>query len=118
MLRRSGQAEVSPESSNEGAYPSLAEPFLLEERSSGVCFYKGRESFFYPYALLQSMSLRGDKLTLSFSSAEVVITGRALHALYVHLASHRVARIIEQGERYAGTSEAGTFVCGIEEIPN
>ena len=117
MLRRPGQSESPAVSSDEAAFPSLDEPFALEERPSGVLFYKGRESFFHPYALLQSMRLQGERLALSFATVEVVITGRALHALYVHLASHRVARIIEQGERYLGASEVATFIRRIEETP-
>lgn len=117
MLRRPGQSESPILSSDEAAFPSLDEPFALEDRPSGVLFYKGRESFFHPYALLQSMNLNGDRLTVSFVTAEVVITGRALHALYVHLASHRVARMVEQGERYLGASEAALFIRRIEETP-
>lgn len=118
MLRRPGQG--SPDASESGAqetgFPTLNEAFALDDRPCGIRFYKGRTGFYHPYALLQSMRLEGEELTLSFATAEVSITGRGLHALFVHLSEQRVATVIEQGERYAGNSEAPVYVNRISEV--
>ncbi len=116
MLRRLGQTTTdSPtSSSDEVAFPSLDQAFRLEEHSTGVRFYQGRASSYHPYALLQGMSLKADVLTLVFADAEVIVRGRGLHALYVHLAAQRVAHIVEQGERYAALVDAPVFVAKIE----
>src|ERR1041384_3721969 len=81
-------------------------PFTLEDRSPGIAFYRAKESFYHPYALLQSMRWQGDKLTLRFASLDVEIIGRGLQIIYAHLAAHRVARLTEQGERYANVTTA------------
>jgi len=117
MLRRPDQTDSPAVSADETAIPSLDEPFVLASRPLGVRFYQGRESFFHSYALLQSVRLQSERLILSFATAEIIITGRALHALYVHLAEQRIACIVEQGERYAKASDAVTFIRRIEETP-
>ena len=98
-------------------YPDQEQPFFLDERPAGIAFYWPKTSRFHPYALLQSMTWAEDAITLSFTSADVVVTGRGLHALYVLLTTQRVARIIEQGARYAATSTATTVVERITEVP-
>ena len=116
MLRRLGQSSPdTPEPAAQVAFPALDQPFLIEERPPGLRCYRGRASFYHPYALLQGMHLADDTLTLSFATAEVSVTGRGLHALYVHLSAHNVAAIIEQGERYAAGSEAPAHIHRITE---
>lgn len=118
MLRRRDQSSVEPPPLlvDETVVPSLDEPFTLADRPAGVRFYKGRDSFFHPYALLQSARMQEERLILSYSTTEIIVSGSALHALYVHLTNQRVARIIEQGRRHAGASDGVTFVHQIEEI--
>ena len=116
MLRRLGQPSLeTPEPAAAVGFPSLDQPFLLEDRPPGIRFYQRRASFYHPYSLLQGMHLADDTLTLSFATAEVSITGRGLHALYVHLSAQNVAAIIEQGERYAAGSEAPIHINRITE---
>ena len=118
MLRRFGEA--SPESpatpTADTAFPGLEQAFTLQERSLGVRFYRGRESFFHPYVLLQSLTLKDELLTLAFANAEVTVAGRGLHSLYVHLADQRVAAIVEQGERYGAVSEAAVHITKIGRL--
>src|SRR6187431_1859277 len=99
MLRRAGQSSPEPPAPmpEDAGWPALDDPFGLEDRPPGVRFYQGRESCFHPYGLLQFMRLSGEELTLSYVTAEIIIQGRGLHGLYVHLAGYRVARIVEQG---------------------
>jgi hypothetical protein len=120
MLRRIGQAsEAAPEPAAAAVgFPALDQPFLLDERPPGVRFYKGRASFYHPYAVLQAMHLADDTLMLSFATAEVSVTGRGLHALYVHLSTQSVAAVIEQGERYAADPAAPVHVNRITETLN
>ena len=63
------------------------------------------------------MRLGEDSLTLVFATDEVVIAGRGLHALYLHLADQKVKRVHEQGERYRELSEAPVFIEKIERRP-
>ncbi len=119
MLRRLGQSTAdSPASeSDEAAFPSLDEAFGLGEHPIGVRLYQGRASFFHPYALLQGMTFKADVLTLVFADAEVIVRGRGLHGLYVHLAGQRVAWVVEQGERYAAVGDTPAHVAKIERTP-
>ncbi len=80
-------------------YPTGVEPFAVEDHPMGIAFYKGRESFFLPYALLESIRFQPDKITLCFASRDVVVQGHGLHALYLRLAEYKVARVVEQGDR-------------------
>jgi hypothetical protein len=98
-------------------YPDSEQPFALDERPAGIAFYWPKTSRFHPYALLQSMGWADETITLNFASADVVITGRGLHALYVLLATQRVARIVEQGSRCAATSTAALVIERITEVP-
>jgi hypothetical protein len=118
MLRRPDHVTGESErpSVPETAFPPLEPAFALEERPFGVRFYKGRASVLHPYALLQTARLEDDRLTLIYVGAEVTLTGRGLHALYVHLASQRLARVVEQGERCAAAVEGPVHVARIEEI--
>ena len=59
-----------------------------------MSFYQAKECCFYPYALLQSLRLENDRLTLTYSVADVLLQGRNLHPLFALLATQRVARII------------------------
>lgn len=83
----------------------------------GVAFYQGRESFFLPYALLESMRFQPDQITLFFAPADVAIAGRGLHALYVLLAAHKVGRVVEQGERHGEAEENPVWVHRVEQLP-
>jgi hypothetical protein len=118
MLRRLGQpsADDQASTSDETGFPSLDKPFGLEDHPPGIRFYKGRTSFFHPYALLQSMRYQTDLITLSFVDADVTVAGRGLHGLYVHLAEHQVAWIVEQGERYESASDAAAHIRQIVEV--
>jgi len=117
MLRRVGQssAETPDSAIAELGFPAIDQPFAQDDRPAGVRFYKGRASFFHPYALLEGMRLEGEVLTLSFAKAEVSVVGRGLHALYVCLSQQRVTSIVEQGERYASSSDAPMHVSRIIE---
>jgi hypothetical protein len=119
MLRRLDEPAIEsvPVSAPQTAIPSGVEPFLVEERPVGIRFYKGRSSFFRPYALLQAMSFSDDALTLVFANLEVVIKGRGLHEPYVLGASQRLSAIVEQGERYSSTSNAQVHISRIERTP-
>lgn len=117
MLRRSDQAatDAPDPAAPDVGFPALDPPFVLDDRPAGVRFYQGSTSFYHPYALLQGMHLGAEALALSYASAEVSITGRGLHALYVQLSRQRVAAVIEQGERYADSSDAPVHVNRITE---
>ena len=101
----------------ENGFPGVEQAFSTEEHASGISFYQSKECFYLPYHLLQSMRFKEEKLTLVFATADVVITGRGLHQLYVQLAAQQVSRIVEQGERYATVSDALVYITKIEEIP-
>lgn len=92
-------------------------PFALEDRPPGVAFYRAKESFYHPYALLQSMRWQEAKLTLRFATLDVEITGRGLQIIYAHLAAHRLARLTEQGDRYAAVATTAVYVNRIAEVP-
>ena len=81
---------------------------------AGVHFYGLKETFYLSYSTLQSMRLGEESLTLVFVTDEVVIEGRGLHALYVHLAEQKVKRVHEQGERYQEMSESPVFIQRIQ----
>ena len=118
MLRYSDQSppEIASRRADETAFPPLEPAFALDDHPPGVRFYKGGKSFFHPYALLQAMHLDGERLTVTFVDVDIIITGRGLHAIYVHLASQRLARVVEQGDRYAAASDGPVHVARIEEI--
>lgn len=92
-------------------------PFTLEERPPGIVFYRAKDSFWHPYALLQSVRWQEDELTLRFSTLDVEINGRGLQIIYAHLAAHRLARLNEQGERYAAVATTAVYVSRITEVP-
>ena len=112
---RSGEPALSTAADVE--VPGIDQPYSTGERPPGVRFYRGRTSFWLPYFLLQGMRYEAEKVTLQFASEDVVIDGRGLHGLYVELARQAVARVVEQGERYASISDAATHVTRISEIP-
>ena len=114
MIRRLNESEPPPMAAPDSAFPSLDQPFTLEERSLGIRFYVGRISWFHPYILLQSISYTADSLKIVFAGTDVVIRGRALHELYRRLADHRVASVVEQGLRHGVASEAATLISRIE----
>ncbi len=91
-------------------------PFFLEERAPGIAFDLTKESFYHPYALLQSMRWREETLTLHFVTHEIEIKGRGLYLVYSHIAAHRVARLTEQGERYETISSAAIYIAKITQL--
>ena len=97
-----------------GGFPTGDQPYDSDERPVGVLFYQGKESFFLPYYLLQTMRYQEGRLTLVFAPDEVEVHGRGLHELYVLLAAQRVWRVVEQGPRQAAISEAVVVVTRIE----
>jgi hypothetical protein len=101
----------------EAGFPGIEVPFLTDEHPTGIAFYRGKESFFLPYHLLQTMRCQPDQLTLTFATVDVVVTGRGLHQLYARLAAQQVSRIVEQGDRYAAVSEDLVHISKLEEIP-
>ena len=103
--------------SDHGEVASVEQPYRTGERPAGIVFARGPNSFWLPYHLLQGMRYEPDKLTLVFASADVVIEGRGLHALYLELAHQVVWQIVEQGARYAELSDAATCISRIVEIP-
>ena len=116
MIRRLNESETPPVASNDSAFPSLEQPFTLEERPPGIRFYVGRVNWFHPYILLQSMSYTADSLKIVFAGTDVVIRGRGLHELYRRLADHRVASVVEQGLRHGVANEGTTLVSRIEHF--
>ncbi len=98
------------------SYPTTEQPFVVDVRPPGVAFYQTGKTFFVLYTLLRGIELQGEILTLVFDGANIVIHGRGLHGVYVHLCDQRIARIIEQGERYADTTEAVVHISRIECI--
>ncbi len=105
---------AKPAAPEAAGFPGLDQPYATDERPAGILFYHGRESFYLPYHLVQSMHCQPEQLTLTFATDDVVITGRGLHELYVQLAAQQVWRVVEQGKRYAAVSEAALFVASIE----
>jgi hypothetical protein len=95
-------------------FPVGDQSYATDERPPGILFYRGRESFFLPYHLLQTMSFRTDEIHLTFAADDLVITGRGLHELYVQLATQRVSRIVAADDRHAAISEAVVLVTSIE----
>lgn len=98
-------------------FPAPDQAYATDERPAGILFYKANASFWLPYHLLQTMHCQADRLVLTFATDEVVLVGRGLHELYVHLARQAVFRIVEQGERYAQVSEAAVLVTRIDRTP-
>ena len=113
MLR--GRPESTPSAT---ALPSLDEAYTPAEKPPGILFYQTKGSFFLPYALLAAMHWTAERLTLSFTTEDVVVEGRGLHELYVRLAEHRVGRICEQGERYETTNQERVYVRRIRRVPH
>ena len=110
----SGKASTAkPAAAEVAGFPGVEQPYATDERPCGILFYRGKESFYLPYHLLQAMHCQPQQLTLTFAADDVVLTGRGLHELYVQLAAQRVWRVVEQGERYAKVSEAALFVATI-----
>ena len=116
-LSKEGHAVKASTAESAQAAPEDELPFSLDERPPGIVFYRVKESFYHPYALLQSMRWQEMKLTLRFATLDVEITGRGLQIIYAHLAAHRLVRLTEQGERYASTSQAAVYVSRITEVP-
>ncbi len=114
MIRRLNESEAAPVAAPDSGFPSLEQPFTLEERPLGIRFYVGRASWFHPYILLQSISYTADSLKIVFAGTDVVIRGRALHELYRRLADHRVASVVEQGLRHGIADENTTLISRIE----
>lgn len=109
--------EAPPPSPVTTGFPARDQAYATDERPAGILFYPARSSFWLPYHLLQTMHCQGDRLVLVFATDEVVLIGRGLHELYVHLARQAVWRIVEQGERYAALSDAAVFVARLERTP-
>jgi hypothetical protein len=114
MIRRLNESETSPVAASDSVFPSLGQPYTLEERPPGIRFYVGRASWFHPYALLQNMSYTTDSLKIVFADTDVVIRGRGLHELYRRLADYRVASVVEQGLRHGVAAQAATLISRIE----
>ena len=114
MIRRLNESEPPPMVAPDSAFPSLDQPFTLEERPPGIRFYVGRTSWFHPYIQLQSISYTADSLKIVFAGTDVVIRGRGLHELYRRLADHRVASVVEQGQRPTAAAETTTLIFHIE----
>jgi hypothetical protein len=97
------------------SYPAGDVAYLTADKPVGIRFYRARESFFYPYALLQGMRFSQQKLTVSFATADVAITGEGLHELYVRIADQEVSGVVEQHARGQAVSDGAVFVARIEE---
>ena len=115
MLRTSnGESAGRPAGADaENALPGTEEAFATVERALGIRFYRVKDGFYFPYHGLQSMTFTPKRITLRFSSDDVIVDGRGLHRLYVGLAEQTVHRIVQQTER----GGAGTVVTGIERVP-
>lgn len=123
MLRGKSERTAPPGSppsdltARRATYPTAEEPLAVEEQPIGIAFYKAKESFFLPYALLECIRFTPDKITLLFAPATVAIEGRGLHQLYVQLAARKISRIVERAERYADAADASFYISKIEELP-
>jgi len=126
MLRGRNESEPRPGTAPAGlvggqpgatGWPARDQAYALEERPAGICFYQARASFWLPYHLLQTMQCLPERLTLAFATDDVVLTGRGLHELYVHLAWQAVSRVVEQGDRYAEVADVGVYVARLERTP-
>ena len=104
------------EASDPASHPTGETPYAIAERPLGIRFYWERESFFYPYALLQSMRFTPEKLVLSFTNADVVVTGDGLHEVYVLIANQAVAQLVKQGPRSETADDSAVFIEKIEEL--
>jgi hypothetical protein len=98
-------------------FPGIEQSYSLGERPPGVLFYRAKGSFWLPYHLLQAMEFTSEAITLAFADEDIVIEGRGLHPLYVELAWQRVARVVEQGERYATLAGTSLLITRIERRP-
>ena len=98
-------------------FPGIEQSYSLGERPPGVLFYRAKGSFWLPYHLLQAMEFTSEAITLAFADEDIVIEGRGLHPLYVELAGQRVARVVEQGERYATLAGTPLLITRIERRP-
>ena len=107
----------SPPRMGSKEFPGVEQAYEAGERPPGILFYRSKEGFWLPYHLLQCMEFQADTLKLVFATEDVVIEGQGLHRLYVDLALQTVARVIEQGERYAAVAEPGLLISRIERIP-
>ncbi len=100
------------------ALPPADSAFASEpERPAGIRFYRAKESFFLPYSLLQAMQWRGERVTLTFVTDDVMIDGQGLHSLYVQLSEFKVAHVREQGQREADATDSTVHVTKIERLP-
>lgn len=121
MLRGRNDTEIRPPAGTAPTpvgvasvgFPVADQAYATDERPPGILFYRGRESFFLPYHLLQTMSFRADQIHLTFATDDLVITGRGLHELYVQLAAQRVSRIVAADDRHAAISESVVLVTSI-----
>ena len=96
-------------------YPVGDVACLTADKPVGIRFYRARDSFFYPYALLQGMRFSQQKLTVSFATADVAITGEGLHELYVRIADQEVSGVVEQHARVQASGDGAVYVARIEE---
>lgn len=101
------QGSKSPESTED-------QPYALDERPYGVTFEKPEQSIFLPYLLLHRIVYQPNRLVLVFSAVEILIEGRGLRTLYVGLCNHKIARVVEQGERYVQVADAAMHIAAIE----
>lgn len=115
MLRGKPRFNFPPTGGGSGLPPADSAYATEPTRPPGIRFYRAKKSFFLPYALLQAMRWEGDKLLLTFTHDEVMLSGQGLHALYLELAEFKVTRIREQDDRDAG--EGAVHVSKIELVP-
>ena len=97
---------------DDSSWPDTEAGFGFAERALGIRFYRAKESFFRPYALLRGLHLAEERLAFTFANDEVLVQGRSLHALYVAAAEQRLAWLCAQGELGA----AGNGPVGISHI--
>ena len=105
-------------SASDNDYPSFEEAYTLADKPLGIQFYRAKQSFFLPYALLAAMEWTATRLKLSFAMEEVMVEGHGLYELYVHLTAHQVSRICEQGQRYEQAGIEGVYVRRLQRIPH
>jgi len=109
---------AQPQLAESANFPGVDQAYMIWERPPGVMFYRAKSSFWLPYYLLQGMEFQAEVLTMVFAAEDVIIEGRNLHCLYVELARHTVARIVEQGKRYAALAENRPLIACIERRPH